>query len=64
MARLSRKVEPQRKRVLTGRSVAAVDPKPQRSIHGQVEGLGNTAWRTERTTVENVGDELWIGVKG
>jgi hypothetical protein len=42
----------------------AVDPKPQRSIHGQVEGLGNTAWRTERTIVENMGDELWIGVKG
>ena len=43
---------------------SAVDPKPQRSIHGQVEGLGNTAWRTERTAVENAGDELWIGVKG
>jgi hypothetical protein len=26
--------------------------------------LGNTAWRTERTAVENAGDELWIGVKG
>jgi len=26
--------------------------------------VGNTAWRTELTTVENVGDDLWIGVKG
>ena len=42
----------------------AVDPKPKRSIHGQVERLGNTAWRTEPTIVENMGDELWIGVKG
>jgi hypothetical protein len=26
--------------------------------------VGKTAWRTELTTVENVGDELRMGVKG
>src|SRR4029079_5377405 len=25
---------------------------------------GKTAWRTEPTRVENLGDELWVGVKG
>ncbi len=26
--------------------------------------MGKTAWRTEPTTVEKVGDDLWLGVKG
>jgi hypothetical protein len=26
--------------------------------------VGNTTWRTEPTIVENMGDELWVGVKG
>jgi hypothetical protein len=26
--------------------------------------VGKTAWRTEPTTVEKVGDDLWLGVKG
>ena len=26
--------------------------------------MGKTAWRTEPTSVENGGDDLWIGVKG
>ena len=26
--------------------------------------MGKTAWRTEPTRVENLGDDLWIGVKG
>ena len=26
--------------------------------------VGNTSWRPEPTTVEKVGDELWVGVKG
>ena len=26
--------------------------------------MSKTAWRTEPTKVENLGDELWIGVKG
>ena len=39
VARLSRQVEPKRKRVLTGRaSRIGVDPKPERSTHVQVEG--------------------------
>ena len=25
---------------------------------------GKSAWRTEPTSVENGGDELWVGVKG
>ena len=25
---------------------------------------GKTLWRTEPTRVENLGDELWVGVKG
>ena len=25
--------------------------------------MGKTAWRTEPTRVENLGDELWLGVK-
>ena len=41
-----------------------VDPKPKRSILGQVEERSNIPWRTERTAVENAGDELRIGVKG
>ena len=26
--------------------------------------MGKTAWRTEPTRVENLGDDLWVGVKG
>ena len=26
--------------------------------------MGKTAWRTEPTRVENLGDDLWLGVKG
>ena len=25
--------------------------------------MGDTNWRTERTTVEKLGDELWLGEK-
>ena len=33
--------------------------KPSPAISG-----GNASWRTELVTVENVWDDLWIGVKG
>ena len=26
--------------------------------------MGKTAWRTEPTNVEKLGDDLWLGVKG
>ena len=39
-----------------------LDPKP--SDLPIIAEAGKTAWRTEPTRVENLGDELWVGVKG
>ena len=41
----------------------AIDPKPGDLIHGQVEVGVKPPWRTERTPVAMVGDDLWIAVK-
>jgi len=41
-----------------------LDPKPIWSSYEQVEEHLIHAWRTEPTTVEIFGDDLWLGVKG
>ncbi len=40
----------------------AVDAKPRELPMGRLKA-GNTAWRTELTWVENLGDDLCGGVK-
>ena len=41
-----------------------LDPKPGDLSMARLKREGKTSWRTEPTEVENVLDELWIGVKG
>lgn len=40
----------------------AIDPKPGDLSMGRLK-WGKTPWRTERTPVAMVGDDLWIAVK-
>ena len=46
---------------------AVAKASPNRAIESHAldpKRSGKTAWRTEPTRVENLGDELWVGVKG
>lgn len=44
--------------------VKAIRPETKWSNYEQVENSAKKRWRTELTSVEKDGDDLWLGVKG
>ncbi len=59
-SKVNRIGEPKGNRVLTGRKLQGIDPKPGDLAMGRLK-VGNTNWRTEPTNVEKLADDLWRG---